>query len=101
LLAQPFDADTLQLGGDAFPVAGRVGTMLGSTMSYHRWNFSASGNGVLVFDPQPNRQRSHVLWVESSGKTVNSLVGLDDVRMLSLAPDDRRFLVDRTSRKTP
>jgi serine/threonine protein kinase/Tol biopolymer transport system component len=97
LLAQPFDADTLQLGGDAVPVAGRVGMMLGSTISYHRWNFSASGNGVLVFDPQPNRQRSHALWVDRSGRTVNSLAGLDDVRMLSLAPDDRRFLVDRTS----
>jgi eukaryotic-like serine/threonine-protein kinase len=97
LLAQPFDADTLQLGGDAFPVAGRVGTVLGSNTSYRRRNFSVSGNGVLVFDPWPNRQRSQALWVDRSGRTVNSLERLDNVGTLNLAPDDRRFSVGRTS----
>src|SRR5262245_55224409 len=96
LLAQPFDADTLQLGGEAFQVAGRVGTVLGST-SYHRRNFSVSGNGVLVFDPRPNRQRSQLLWVDRSGRIINSLEGWDNVSSPNLAPDDRRFLVVRTS----
>jgi Tol biopolymer transport system component len=95
LMAQPFDADTLQLGAEAFPVVGRVGTALGSTTSYRRRNFSVSANGVLVFDPQPNRQRSQALWVDRSGKTINSLEGLDNVGTLNLAPDDRRFLVAR------
>jgi serine/threonine protein kinase len=97
LMAQPFNADTLQLGGEAFPAAGRVGTVLGSTTSYRRRNFSVSANDVLVFDSWPNRQRSQALWVDRSGKTINSLEGLDNVGALNLAPDDRRFLVARSS----
>jgi eukaryotic-like serine/threonine-protein kinase len=98
LMAQPFDAQALQLGGEAFPVAGRVGTVLqGSTSGFRRRNFSVCNNGMLLFDPQPNRQRSQLLWVDRSGKTIKSLDRLDNVVIPRLAPDDKRFAVVRAS----
>jgi len=100
LMAQPFDAAALQLGGDAFTVARRVGTVLSITTSYRRQNVSASENGVLVFDPLPNRQHSQVLWVNRAGRTISSLEGLDDASMLRLAPDDKRFAVTRISQQS-
>src|SRR5262245_56859844 len=97
LMAQPFDAAALQLAGEAFPVANRVGTVLSVTTSPRRLSVSASDNGVLVFDPLPNRQRSQLLWVDRAGRTINSLEGLDNVSMLRLAPDDKRFATARIS----
>ena len=34
--------------------------------------FSVSDNGVLVFDPTPNRQRQQATLVDRSGKTIGS-----------------------------
>jgi serine/threonine protein kinase/Tol biopolymer transport system component len=89
LMAQLFDARTLRLGGEPFPVAGQVATIIGTINR----RFSASNTGVLVFDPAPDRQRQHAIWVDRSGKTINSLVRLDNVRLTRLAPDGRRFVV--------
>jgi len=41
--------------------------------------FTASANGLLVYDPHTDRQRSQMLWVDRQGKTLHTLVQLDDV----------------------
>src|SRR5262245_3899271 len=97
LMAQPFDAAALQLAGEAFPVANRVGIVLSVNTSPRRQNVSASDNGVLVFDPLPNRQRTQLLWVDRAGSTINSREGLDNVSVLRLAPNEKRFATARTS----
>ncbi len=100
LMAQPFDAETLQLGGEPFPVAERVAALLGAATSYLHRNFSVSENGVLVFDALPIRQRSQVFWVDRGGSKISSPEGLENASTLRLAPDDRRFAVARLSQQS-
>lgn len=87
LMAQPFTAKTLSLNGEPFTVSAQVGTLVNSVYR----DFSASDNGVLVFDPEPSRQQKQVLWVDRSGKTINNLTQLEDVRVARLAPDGKHF----------
>lgn len=88
LVAQPFNARTFQLGGEPVTVAAQIATTLNSVYR----NFSASENGVLVFDADPQRQQKQTLWVDRGGKTLNVLKQLDDIRAARLAPDGRRFV---------
>jgi eukaryotic-like serine/threonine-protein kinase len=97
LMAQGFDAKTLRLGGEPVTIAGQVGTVLGSSTSYRHQNVSVSDNGLLVFDPLPNRHRAQALWVDRGGKTINSLERLYNNGLVRLAPDDRRIAFTRIS----
>jgi eukaryotic-like serine/threonine-protein kinase len=95
LMAQAFDSETLRLSGDAAPVAARLGTVQGANLSYRRRNFTASDNGLLIYDPQTDRQRSQMLWVDRNGKTLHALGQLDNVSAASLSPDESRILLAR------
>jgi len=95
LMAQPFDAVALRLTGESFSVAAKVGSTFGYVASLARRNFSASEDGVLVFDPHPNRERHQLKWVDRGGGTIASLDGLDWVSYLSLSPDNHQFMVTR------
>ncbi|HYM98606.1 MAG TPA: hypothetical protein VET25_02600, partial [Aestuariivirgaceae bacterium] len=99
LMAQPFDAARRQLTGEPFSVAGQVRTTLDNVISRRR-SFAVSENGVLVFDPFPNRLRNQLIWVDREGKQTASLDGLDNVGKLRLSPDDKRFLVERLDLQT-
>lgn len=88
LMAQPFDSRTLRLAGEPITVAGQIATIVNSVYR----NFSASGNGVLIFDPEPNRQQKHALWVDRAGRTIKTLKQLADMRVARIAPDGRRFV---------
>jgi Tol biopolymer transport system component len=74
-----------------------VGIVRGGSINVRHLNVSVSDNGLLVFDPLPNRQRSQALWVDRGGKTINSLERLDNNGHVKLAPDDRRFAFTRVS----
>jgi eukaryotic-like serine/threonine-protein kinase len=95
LMAQAFDARQLRLTGEPFTVAGRVGKGLGSAVVSRRRNFSVSDNGVLVFDPLPNRQRNHLVWMDRGGRKISSLEEASNATTLRLSPDDKRFMVTR------
>jgi hypothetical protein len=88
LAAQPFEAKTLRLGSEPFTVADRIATIDNSVYR----NFSASDNGVLVFDPEPRRQRKQARWVDRAGRTINTVAQFDDLRLTKLAPDGRQFV---------
>ena len=62
--------------------------------------FSASDSGLLVFDPSPNRQRLQALLVDRSGRTINTLERLDNVRLVRVAPDGKRFVATRYDPQT-
>ncbi|MEK6322704.1 MAG: protein kinase [Acidobacteriota bacterium] len=100
LMAQPFDADARQLTGEPFPVARQVGIIFGNSISSRRRNFSVSDNGVLVFDPLRDRQRSQLIWVDRGGRKIDSLDGMDNVGLLRLSPDDKRIIVTRLDFQT-
>ena len=95
LVAQAFDTDTLRLSGEAAPIAARLGTVQGANLSYRRRNFTASANGLLVYDPHTDRQRSQMLWVDRHGKALQTLTQLDNVSVPSLSPDESRIVVAR------
>jgi serine/threonine protein kinase/Tol biopolymer transport system component len=96
LMAQPFDAGTLRLGGEPVAVAGQIATLVNSVYR----NFSASGNGVLIFDPEPNRQQKLALWVDRAGKTINTLKQFADMRVARIAPDGRHFVASNYDLQT-
>jgi len=95
LMAQAFDAAALRISGEAVPIAARLGTVHGASLSYRRRNFTASDNGLLVYDPQTDRQRSQMLWVDRNGNTLHVLARLDNVSVPSLSPDESRIVVAR------
>jgi Tol biopolymer transport system component len=67
LLAQSFDADHLQLAGEAFPVAQNV-IYYGPTLSA---NFSVSGNGILVY--QAGFPTSELKWYDRGGNELGAV----------------------------
>ena len=64
LLAQPFNADRLQIMGDPVPIAQNI-IFYGPTLSA---SFSLSPNGVLVY--QANFPLAELKWYDRSGKPV-------------------------------
>ncbi len=99
LMTQAFDPGQLQLTGESFLVSAQVGTILGSIVTSRRRNFSVS-DGVLVFDPLPNRMRNELIWVDRAGKKLSSLDDLTRVTAASLAPDEQHFVVSRGEAQT-
>jgi Tol biopolymer transport system component/DNA-binding winged helix-turn-helix (wHTH) protein len=100
LMAQAFDTDALRLSGEAAPVAAQLGTVPGGNISYRRRNFTASANGLLVYDPHIDRQRSQMLWVDRHGSPLHLLTQLDNVGVPSLSPDESRIVVARKDLNT-
>jgi serine/threonine protein kinase/Tol biopolymer transport system component len=84
LMAQPFDARTLQLAGDAFPVAGQA-SMNSSGVQVAA---SASRNGVLVYLANSIRD-SQLTWFDRSGKEQGKIGSHGDLSAVSLSPDEK------------
>src|SRR5262245_61782490 len=96
LLAQPFDPVARQLTGEPFPITERVGTVFdGTAAGISRLIVSASDNGVLVFDPLPNRQRNQLVWVDRGGTQIRSMERAINVLTPRLSADDQRFVASR------
>jgi eukaryotic-like serine/threonine-protein kinase len=102
LLAQPFDPVARQFTGEQFPVTERVGTVFdGTAAGISRLIVSASDNGVLIFDPFPNRQRNQLIWVDRGGTQIRSPERADNVfSSPRLSVDDQRFVISRFDPQT-
>ena len=87
LMAQPFDADRLEASGPAVPLTGEE---LEERTSFLIFGFSASQNGVLVFQSAAD-SASRLVWYDQNGKELSQVpqVGYKDP---DLSPDGR-FLV--------
>jgi eukaryotic-like serine/threonine-protein kinase len=91
LVAQRFDAEHLELTGEAFPIAEPAG--LYNTFSS---TFSVSRNGVLAHTDAvggggtANRQ---LAWFDRAGKLVESIVSQIPIADVSLSPDEKRAAV--------
>jgi eukaryotic-like serine/threonine-protein kinase len=89
LLAQSFNADKLQLQGDAVPVAERVGNLSGRGSA-----FTVSANGVLVFGR--GSRESVLTWLDRAGKrlqTISKPFSLAVNPAIRLSPDDSQAIV--------
>jgi eukaryotic-like serine/threonine-protein kinase len=95
LVAQQFNADTLQLGGEPFPIADHVqyNPALG------RGSFSVSENGVLAFR-SGGGVGTQLLWFDRSGKEIGSLGARGIYLNVSLSTDEKRAAVDLADSQT-
>jgi Tol biopolymer transport system component len=95
LMAQPFDANTLQPKGDAFPAAEQIvrNPTIGRAM------FSVSENGVLVFRTG-SINSNQLTWFDRSGKLLNVLTPAGYYSAPSLSPDEKKVAISRLDRQT-
>jgi len=86
LMAQRFDAGSLKLEGEAFPVAEHVT----SPQSLRLGLFSVSQMGLLVYATGAGESGGQLVWMEASGKEVGK-VGQPGVSGSILSPDGTRL----------
>jgi Tol biopolymer transport system component len=99
LLAQPFDAHTLELTGEPKAVADRVRLFVDGYKTSGRGDFSVSGTGVLVYSASENNLQQ-LTALDRTGKPT-TLIGDPDLYFSPrLSPDDRRLAVARIDPKT-
>lgn len=89
LLARPFDAERLQLTGEAFPVAEQV-QFFGAVGSA---TFSVSENGILAYQASARGDLSQLLWFDRGGKQLESAGAAADYYHPRLSHDGRRVAV--------
>jgi hypothetical protein len=81
-MAQPFDAGTFQLAGEAFPVAGQA------TMSSYAFQVEASPNGVLIY-PAGAPLDFQIAWFDRYGEEQAKVLVHGERLPVSLSPDEK------------
>jgi Tol biopolymer transport system component len=95
LMAQGFDADTLELKGDAFPVAEHTvrNPINGRAM------FSISETGVLMLRPG-NINNTQFIWFDRTGKQLSALTAAGGYNAPALSPDEKKVAFTRSDPQT-
>jgi Tol biopolymer transport system component len=93
LVAQPFDAGRLQITGEPFSVAQRVG--YDSNMLS---NFSVSDTDVLTY--RRGDMNTQLIWVDRGGKQLGSIAAPPDYERPQLSPDEKRLAGARLDPET-
>ena len=91
LLAQPFDADRVELGGQAASLVDQVQTT-GGSISDVAGAFSVSQTGVLAYQTG-SLVRSQLVWFNRAGTQLAALGDQADYVDVALSPDDTRVAV--------
>jgi Tol biopolymer transport system component len=92
LMAQGFNADKLQLTGQAVPVAGGIG--IGRILGTGRALFSVSETGVLVYRSQ-SREDSQLVWFDRAGRQLGTVGPPGVFAAIRLSPDEKRIALQR------
>ena len=90
LMAQPFDAERLQLSGEAVPIAEQVGLNL----TGGHGAFSGSDNGVLAYSAGGVGlgRTSELVWMDRSGKRLGTASQPGPLAAAALSPDEKRIV---------
>ncbi len=96
LMAQPFDTKGLEMTGDAFPIAERVyfESFTGKT------SFSASQNGILVYQSGGSSSGIRLLWYDRTGKQIGAINQSSVYHDLRLSPDGKRIAISQFDAKS-
>jgi serine/threonine protein kinase len=86
LLAQPFDADKLELRGNAVPIAEQIRFDL----TYNRGSFAASQNGLLIFEGGVGLPLRQLAIINRAGTTIRGLKGAESVQEGAFSPDGKK-----------
>ena len=84
LMAQPVDGRTVEVAGEAFPIAEQVGASISNPF------FSVSANGVLVHRSGGLGGNNQLVWSDREGKSVGAVGPPGLYTDLALSPDGRR-----------
>ena len=84
LVAQPFNADTLQLAGDVFPVASNTSINFDEDVAA-----SASASGILVYGANLNPRTRQLIWLDRSGKELSKVGSVQEEFDVALSPDGK------------
>ncbi len=85
LMAQPFNAATLQLEGDPFLVA----PQLSRTTTPTQVAASVAANGTLVYLAGSSRSEAQPVWLDRDGKELGKVRPMGDFTGLALSPDQK------------
>jgi Tol biopolymer transport system component len=97
LLAQPFDAQRLELSGEPLPVLDHVARMTGIPGLAQ---FSASRNGVLAWRAGSPAEPKQLTWFDRSGKRLGTLAEPAVYYRPVLSPDERSVAICREESAT-
>ena len=92
LMAQRFDAGSLEVQGHAFPVANQVS--LPPSPSQGLGVFSASWNGVLAYQTL-GQATTELVWFDRQGRRLGRVGEPDLYSIPALSPDEKRLVVTR------
>ncbi len=90
LMAQRFDPGKLEFSGEATPVAEPVEYDLG----YNRAVFSASENGMVVYQPSVTQNGSQLEWFDRRGNPLGTIGEQGEYADASLSPDGKSMVFD-------
>jgi serine/threonine protein kinase len=88
LMAQPFDSRSLQLTGEAVPVADPVQ----EGRSVAKGVFSASEDGLLTYVEGASGADRQLDWFDRAGKQVGAVPGADPYASVRISPDGKRLV---------
>jgi len=99
LIAQPFDETSLQLTGEAFPVAENV-----SSEGSRYTSFAVSENGVLVFATGVTQAQTRLTWIDRSGREIDALDNVETgpagnlrtFQDIAISPDNKKVATVRS-----
>jgi serine/threonine protein kinase/dipeptidyl aminopeptidase/acylaminoacyl peptidase len=95
LMAQPFDAKRLALAGEARPLAEHVSHHYSIRSSLYG-DFSASGNGLLVYRSGTALSNLRLTWVDRGGKRLSTVGNAANLGRMQLSPDRKNAAVEAT-----
>lgn len=89
LMAQPFDARTRQLSGEAIPIVENVLTIPGAVVAA----FTASAEGTLAYQTGSSGSDVRLVWRDREGKALGTLGEAAPQRNPRISPDGRSVAV--------
>ena len=91
LMAQGFNADRLELTGEAVPVAEGIGRALSTGSIF----FSVSETGLLVYRSSQLAAGSQLVWFDRAGKQLGTLGAPGGYAAIRLSPDGKHVALQR------
>ena len=92
LMAQRFDAQSLELAGEAFPVADQISLPPSPAPGFAA--FSASWNGVLAYQTL-GLTPTEMVWFDRQGRRMGTVGEPGNYSIPALSPDEKRLVVTR------